>query len=299
MAKKQTPPHPHRIRIQVFQLIEAKLGKLAVRDLTATAVRAWFAGLDSSKPTRNGHAYAILNMICNTAIKDGLVDRKPVRRAWCDEPKGRKQVKIPTTVELHGIADKLGTDERTSRFRALVLLAGWCGMRFGEVTELRRRDFAADCTVVTISRGVTHRADPNTPGADRCRIDTTKNGEQRTVTIPPHIRDDAKARLSAHVALVFAPVRGGCHLNDRVFNQNVFRKSANDVGKEDFSVRGLRPFAGSKNAQMATLTENMARLGHKTVGAAVRYQHSEAGRDAIIANALPTNAIAELQNQRR
>ena len=50
---------------------------------------------------------------------------------------------------------------------------------------------------------------------------------------------------------------------------------------------------------MATLTQNMARLGHKTVGAAVRYQHSEAGRDAIIANALPTNAIAELQNQRR
>jgi len=77
VAKKQTPPHPHRIRIQVFQLIEAKLGKLAVRDLTATAVRAWFAGLDSSKPTRNGHAYAILNMICNTAIKDGLVDRNP------------------------------------------------------------------------------------------------------------------------------------------------------------------------------------------------------------------------------
>jgi len=34
-------------------------------------------------------------------------------------PKVRKQVKIPTTVELHGIADKLGTDERTSRFRAL------------------------------------------------------------------------------------------------------------------------------------------------------------------------------------
>ena len=65
-------------------------------------------------------------------------------------PKVRKQVKIPTTVELHGIADKLGTDERTSRFRALVLLAGWCGMRFGEVTELRRRDFAADCTVVIL-----------------------------------------------------------------------------------------------------------------------------------------------------
>ena len=94
MAKKQTPPHPHRIRIQVFQLIEAKLGKLAVRDLTATAVRAWFAGLDSSKPTRSGHAYAILNMICNTAIKDGLVDRNPCDVRGAMNPKVRKQVKI-------------------------------------------------------------------------------------------------------------------------------------------------------------------------------------------------------------
>jgi len=72
----------------VFQLIEAKLGKLAVRDLTATAVRAWFAGLDSSKPTRNGHAYAILNMICNTAIKDGLVVANPCDVRGAMNPKG-------------------------------------------------------------------------------------------------------------------------------------------------------------------------------------------------------------------
>ena len=52
------------------QLIEPKLGKLAIRDVTTTAVRAWFAGLDATKPTRNGHAYSILNMICNTAVKE-------------------------------------------------------------------------------------------------------------------------------------------------------------------------------------------------------------------------------------
>jgi hypothetical protein len=34
------------------------------------------------------------------------------------------------------------------------------------------------------------------------------------------------------------------------------------------SAHDLRRFAGSKNAQVATLTENMARLGHKTVDAA-------------------------------
>ena len=82
-----------------------------------------------------------------------------------------------------------------------------------------------------------------------------------------------------------------------MFTENVFRKAAKDVGQEDLSAHDLRRFAGSKNAQVATLTENVARLGHKTVGAALRYQHSESGRDAIIAKALSARAIAELQGQ--
>jgi integrase len=118
------------------------------------------------------------------------------------------------------------------------------------------------------------------------------------VTIPPHIRDDMKSHLAQYVsaspdALLFVPVRGGCHLNDRVFN-DTFKRAAKDVGREDLSAHDLRRFAGSKNAQVATLTENMARLGHKTVGAALRYQHSESGRDAIVAANLSANAIAEL-----
>ena len=74
-----------------------------------------------------------------------------------------------------------------------MLLAGWCGLRFGEVSELRRKDFDRDCAAVTITRTVTHRIDPDNPG-ERCPIkDGTKNGEQLTVTIPPHIREDELA----------------------------------------------------------------------------------------------------------
>ena len=102
------------------------------------------------------------------------------------------------------------------------------------------------------------------------------------MTIPPHIRDDIKEHLARYVssspdALLFTPARGGCHLNDRVFNKDVFKKAAEDVGREDLSADDLRRFAGSKNAEVATLTENVARLGHKTVGAALRYQHSQDG----------------------
>lgn len=282
------------------QLIEPRLGRLAVRDLTTTAVRGWYSDLDSKLATRNGHAYGILNMICNTAVRDGLLDRNPCQITGAMNPKPKKKVKIPSTVELHAIADKLGADEGTARFKALVLLAGWCGLRFGEVSELRRGDFGPDCQTVTITRAVTHRLDANGDKSSRCRIDTTKTAEdERTVTIPPHIRDDVKAHLARYVAkgddaLLFTPARGGCHLGDRVFNKDVFKKAAKSIGREDLSAHDLRRFAGSKNAQVATLTENMARLGHKTVEAALRYQHSQDGRDAIVAANLSANALAEL-----
>jgi hypothetical protein len=114
------------------------------------------------------------------------------------------------------------------------------------------------------------------------------------------VREDVKTHLALHVqaspeALLFQPVKGGCHLNDHVCStKTFFKKAAEDVGKQDLSAHDLRRFAGSKNAQVATLTENMARLGHKTVGAALRYQHAESGRDAIVAANLSANALADL-----
>jgi integrase len=232
-------------------------------------------------------------MICNTAVRDGLLDRNPCQIIGATSPKVKKKVKIPSTVDLHAIADTLGADDNTARFKALVLLAGWCGLRYGEVSELRRKDFNADCSVVSVSRGVTHRQ-------GQCLIGSTKTGEQeRVVTIPPHIREDVKAHLKHHVAegdeaLLFTPARGGCHLNDRVFNKNVFQMAAKDVGREDLSAHDLRRFAGTKNAAVSSLAENMARLGHKTVDAALRYQHSQDGRDAVVAAGLSANALAEL-----
>ncbi|KAA1430707.1 site-specific integrase, partial [Mycolicibacter arupensis] len=119
------------------QLIEPTFGKVAVSDMNPTAVRAWFSSLDATKERRNSHAYGVLNMICNTAVKDGLLERNPCMIKGAMNTKAKENVKIPTTTELHAIADKLGADPNYARFKALVLLAGWCGLRFGEVSELR------------------------------------------------------------------------------------------------------------------------------------------------------------------
>lgn len=108
------------------QLIEPKLGRLAVRDLTTTAVRGWYSGLDPKLATRNSHAYGVLNMICNTAVKNGLLDRNPCQIVGAMNPKPKKKVKIPTTVELHAIAGTLG-DDNTAR-----LAPAHCRLRCAE-----------------------------------------------------------------------------------------------------------------------------------------------------------------------
>jgi len=261
-------------------LIEPTFGKVPVSEMNPTAVRAWFAGLDATKERRNSHAYGILSMICNIAVKDGLLERNPCMIQGAMNTKPKANVKPITIVELHTIANKLGASENHARFKALVLLAGWCGLRIGEVTELRRKDISAKCDVVSITRAVGHRS-------RQCFIGPTKTGETREVDIPPHIQQDIKDHLAQHVSsdpesLLFVPARGGCHLNDRVFNKDLFQSAAKDVGRSDLSAHDLRRFAGTTNARVgATMAKNMRRLGHKTFKAAMLYQHAydDSGRD--------------------
>ena len=43
------------------------------------------------------------------------------------------------------------------RYRLMVLLAAWCQLRFGELTELRRADIDLKRSVIRVRRGVVAR----------------------------------------------------------------------------------------------------------------------------------------------
>lgn len=67
----------------------------------------------------------------------------------------------------------------------------------------------------------------------------------------------------------------------------VFYPARTAAGRPDLSVHDLRHTGAVLAASTgATLAELMARLGHSTPGAALRYQHAADGRDAAIADAL-------------
>ena len=56
-----------------------------------------------------------------------------------------------------------------AELRASVVLAAWCGLRWGETSELRRADVSKDASVLRVRRAVTYRSGVFTVGEPKTR----------------------------------------------------------------------------------------------------------------------------------
>jgi integrase len=257
--------------------IEPKLGAVALRDLSTEAIRAWYAGLGSNQPSRRKNAYSLLHSICKTALNDQLTERNPCQIDGAMTINRKREPEILTAAQLATVAAAM-----PDRLQALILLSAWCGLRWGEVTELRRKDINDDCTQITIARGVTHKGE--------CRIGTTKSDKVRTGLIPSHIRQAVKAHLDEHVeadreALLFMPARGGCHLNDQVFAETWYRPALAKVKRESVRIHDLRHFGATMMSQIgASTAEVQVFLGHSTPHMAMRYTAAVEERRTVLAD---------------
>ena len=273
--------------------IKPKLGKLALKDITAQAVRDWHAHTLVGKPTYRAHAYSLLHGMLATAVSDELIAVNPATIKGAAKTSRKRQPVILDVAEVGALAEAM-----PEWLKAWVLISAWLGTRWGESTELRRKDLNEDCSEITIRRGVIHRD-------GKCVVDTPKSGDGRKVVVPPHIRDDLKAHLDTHVgekpdALLFPPARGGCHIRDRVFRDSYFDPALTKIGRDGEAkprpaIHDLRHFAGTNTARVGNLVETMGRLGHKTVGASLIYQTIAQGRDAEVAEAL--SKLAEVSKK--
>jgi integrase len=257
------------------RLILPELGDAKVVAITPAMVRQWYAGLGTDHPTQNGHAYRLLHAMCSTGVMDEVLDANPCRIRATPVTR-RHDIDILTPAELDGLASKMPAE-----LRASVLLAAWCGLRWGETSELRRRDVSADCSVLKVRRAVTYRDGRFDVGAPKTRAGV------RDVTVPPHIRPIIKAHLETHVdrkadSLLFCG-GGGTHLRSDQYRV-YYQRAREAIGKPNLRVHDLRHVGAVLAAQAgATTAELMNRLGHATPAMSLRYQHVAAGRDAEIA----------------
>jgi integrase len=257
------------------------LGDTAVKALTPDRVRSWWAGLDSAYPRNNAQCYNLLRAMCGTAVKDGVLTANPCQVERTAAPRKRE----PVILEVSELAALAASDKMADRYRMLVSLAAWCGLRWGEVIELRRRDVGPGCEMLSVARAVTHRGE--------CAISTPKSGKSRNVVVPPHIRAALKHHLDTHVkpddeALLFTAARGKCgHLDDTWFARRYYKPALAAIGREGVHLHDLRHFAGTMTARVGgTMAETMRRLGHSTVSSAMAYQAATDPRDVEIATAL-------------
>jgi integrase len=241
----------------------------------------------------------LLNTIVGSAVAEGRARVNPCVIKGAGRSRRVHKIRPATLDEIEII-----TQAMPDHYRAMVLLAAWCALRFGELVELRRKDIAIvepteaellnalnnsedapePYGIVRVERAVVRlkdRAEPTTPKSD---------AGERDVEVPPHLLPALKDHLERFVgpekdALLFPGANGGWLTPASLYRQ--FYKARSAAKRDDLRWHDLRHSGAVLAAATgATLAELMARLGHSTPQAAMRYQHAAQGRDRQIAKLL-------------
>ena len=209
-------------------------GEVALAAIDSDMIDAWYETTAVTTPTYRAHAYSLLRTILGTAVERNLItSSNPAKVRGAGTTKATHKVR-PATPEELGVMLEVMPDRR----RLMLLLATWTTLRFGEITELRRKDIDIKNKVIKVRRGVTkvsnkELTDPDSPyelphdaewcGCRRgCVVGPPKtDAGVRDVPIPPHVLPDVKAHLRDHAAkstnaLLF-PDGAGAHLTPSAF----------------------------------------------------------------------------------
>lgn len=277
------PKTRHLYRELLNSRILPDLADVMMRAVTPADIRAWWVAMNAEKntPTRNKHAYQLLKTVFNTARDDKVVTENPCQIKSAAKPPKPRDVRPLTTDELDRVAEAA-----PEQYRVAVYVAAWCGIRSGELFELRRKDIhvSGDKTTISIRRQVTRVGNELVVGPPK------SDAGIRDVVVPPHVAEMLRNHMRAHTgrgteSFVFTTTRG-LRLSTTAFTKAV-KKGLARVGKEDMRVHDLRHVGATWAAIAgATTKELMSRIGHATPAMAMRYQIAAADRDAAIAAAM-------------
>ena len=258
------------------QHILPAFGDAPLKAIDSDDIRDWWLTMGAKRPTLRAHAYGLTRTILASAVQERLIDLNPCHIRGAGSSKRVHKVKPASLPELEAIVGAM-----PERYKVMTLLAAWCALRFGEVTELRRKDINATAGVIHIRRAVVRAGGEAIVGTPK------SDAGLRDVAIPPHLMPMVKEHLKRHVdegkeALLF-PAKGGGHLAPSTLYK-VYYPARQAAGRPDLRWHDLRHSGAVLAAQSgATLADLMGRLGHSTPGAALIYQHMAQGRDAELA----------------
>jgi integrase len=257
--------------------VTPRFGSMPVGRITAAEVQAWLADMHGTKlsPNTVAKAYRCLSGAMDGAADAGLIARSPCTLKGAGTER-HTEIQIATPEKVADLAAAVGP-----RWEALVFAAAYSGLRWGELAGLRRCDVDLDNSLVTVTRklgevnGTLTFSPPKTAAG------------KRTVGIPSFVARSLAVHIDLYAlpgaeGLVF-PSADGQPMRRSNFRRRVWEPATTDVGLTGFRFHDLRHTAATLAAASgASLKALMARIGHASAAAALRYQHVIDGQDADI-----------------
>lgn len=297
----------HQYEVDFRLHIEPTLGSKVLDQIEPDDIRRWYSRLSDglraslAESGRNGSAtvarsYRLLRAILQTAVDDDILTRNPCRIPGAGDARSPERP-VLSAQEIGRLADEVPVS-----YRAFVLVAGFTGLRAGEIAALRLSDLdlRRGNAVLRVNRRFYRVAGTLT-------IDTPKSeAGARTLPLPAFVADELRAHVvefrpdAGPSDLVFV-TSGGRDVLDGY--SQVVRRALDRIGRTDARAHDLRHSALTSAAEHgATLATLMQMAGHSTPDAAQRYQHATLEHSRRVAAAVDQSAaklVAKSRTTRR
>jgi integrase len=215
-------------------------GDTNLYQVTHADVQTWTSSIDLA-PATVRYVHRVFSLIMELAVRDKRIPSNPatgVRLPRSSSPEKR----FLRVEEVHRLADAAAQypiPEVGAQYRALILVLGFCGLRWGEVAALRVKRVDLLRRRLTVAESVTEVS-------GRLVWGIPKSHQSRSVPIPRSVADLLLEVMAGKGPddLVFTTWRGK-PLRNLNFRRDVFDKAAEVVNLDHLTPHELRHTAAS------------------------------------------------------
>jgi integrase len=288
IAQRRLAPRTRELYEDLFKLnIGPYLGTLTLAAIKPATIRAWRKRLlDDGRPEPQAvKAYCLLRAIFTTVVtEDEIVPKNPCRIKGYDTYRP-----TATIAQVHALAAAM-----PDRFKALIVLAAFSGLRWGELAALRRCDIDLEAATVRVPRklaALRNRMEFGPPKSD-AGVRVVALPAAAVTALRPHIKEHVGEELDA---LVFTGTKGAVLRTGNFRRAVKWAASVKAAGiAGDFHFHDLRHTGNTLAAASGASTrELMHRMGQSSMRAALIYQHATSERDREIAAGMDRRIAGE------